>query len=447
MVEAESNEFDYLVIGAGSGGVGSGRFAAGTFGTKVCIIENRAIGGTCVNVGCVPKKVMFNLASFLEEAHLFADYGVKGTEGLKLDYAFFKERRDAYVKRLNGIYVNMLNNNGVKYVEGLAQFVDAKTVEVEGKHYKGKHILIASGSYPSAPTFPGSEHCMDSDDFFTMTELPEKMVVIGGGYIGVELAQIMQALGVKTTLVVRSQILRFLDEDVRQVLLENMEKLGLDVRLNSPHEKVEKLGENEYALHLANGDKIECNKVLVALGRPPNVDPLKLENCGVKVDKYGSVIVDEYSNTNVEGIYAVGDVITGALGLTPVAIRAGRILAWRLFGGRKDLKMNYTNVATAVFSHPPIGTVGLNEEEAIKKFGEDKVVTFKGNFVNMLYSPTADEKKKLKSLFKLVCVQTGPEVVEEGNAHLKVVGANGIGKTIDEMIQLLSVCLNMGATK
>jgi glutathione reductase (NADPH) len=214
--EEVAQEFDYLVIGAGSGGVGSGRYAAATYGTKVCIIENRVIGGTCVNVGCVPKKVMFNLANFLEEAHLFKGYGVSGTEGLKLDYATFKGKRDAYVNKLNGVYHKMLKDNSVTYVEGTASFVDPQTVECEGKHYKAKHILIASGSYPTTPRFEGSEHCMNSDDFFTMTELPESMAVIGGGYIGVELAQIMQALGVKVTLIVRSQILRFLDEDVRE---------------------------------------------------------------------------------------------------------------------------------------------------------------------------------------------------------------------------------------
>jgi glutathione reductase (NADPH) len=215
MVEpnTEVQEFDYLVIGAGSGGIGSGRRAA-MHGAKVCIIENRVVGGTCVNVGCVPKKVMYALASYMEEASLFNDYGLKGTENLKLDFKEFKAKRDGYVKRLNGIYDGMLSKSGVTYVEGTAKFVDKKIVEVEGKRYTGKTIMIASGSTPQIGGFEGIEHCMSSDGFFTMEELPESCAVIGGGYIGIELAQILQAMGVKTTLIVRSVMLRFLDKDI-----------------------------------------------------------------------------------------------------------------------------------------------------------------------------------------------------------------------------------------
>jgi len=209
-----------------------------------------------------------------------------------------------------------------------------------------------------------------------------------------------------------------------------MKKLGLDVRLNCPHDKVVKKDENNLDLHLGDGEVLTFNKVLVALGRPPNVDALNLQSAFVNIDN-GGIVVDEFSNTSTSGIYAIGDVISGAVSLTPVAIRAGRILAQRLFGGMVDLKMNYDNIATAVFSHPPIATVGLNEIDARKKYG-DKVVVFKSDFVNMIYSPVDDENLKLKSLFKLICVETGPEIVENGNTHLKVVGANGIGRTIDE---------------
>ena len=239
MVElgTEPKRYDYIVIGAGSGGIASGRRAA-MYGKDVLIIENRVIGGTCVNVGCVPKKVMFNLANFMEESHLFKDYGVCNTGSLQVNFPEFKQARDAYVTRLNGIYKNMLANSKVTYVEGTAKFVSDHIVEVEGKQYIAEHILIASGSWADVGKFPGSQYCMTSDGFFEMNELPKSIICIGGGYIGVEMAQIMAALGVKTTLVVRSTILKQLDRDVVDELMKNMEKLGVEIRLNSPHRSV-----------------------------------------------------------------------------------------------------------------------------------------------------------------------------------------------------------------
>lgn len=327
-----TQKFDMIVIGGGSGAMGAGRKAA-QLGNKVAMIENKVIGGTCVNVGCVPKKVMLNLAGYLESAKLMADYGVKGAEGLSLDFPAFKERRDGYIKRLNGIYEKNIANDGLTYFTGTASFQDAKTVVTsEGATLTADHICIASGSYPKVPQFPGGELCWSSDDIFSMEELPKSMVTLGGGYIGVEMSQIMAALGVKTTLLARSKILRGMtDAELIPILQENMAKLHLDCRLNSPFTSVEKLDNGLLRVNLADGTFVDAEKVLSALGRPPAVDDLNLGNAGVEVVK-GAVKVDEWQNTNVEGIYAIGDV-TAQISLTPVAIRQGRLLSQRLFKG------------------------------------------------------------------------------------------------------------------
>jgi glutathione reductase (NADPH) len=431
MVDTNTTSYDYIVIGAGSGGMGSGRRAA-MYGKKVLMIENRVIGGTCVNVGCVPKKVMFNLANFLEESHLMKDYGVHGTEHLRLDFKEFKAQRDAYVKRLNGIYERNLKNSQVDYIPGTAKFVSDHVIEVEGKRYAADHILIASGSYPVAEGFPGSEFCITSDGFFEMSELPKRMVCIGGGYIGVECAQIMAALGVKVTLVVRSMILKQIDRDIIEVLMKNLEILGVEVRTNSPHKTVAQEADGTLTLHLDTDDhktnRINTDCILIALGRPPLIDNLCLENTGVKTQK-GVVVVDEYQNTSVEGVYAIGDV-TDNFTLTPVAIRAGRILSERLFNGKTNLKMLYRNIATVIFSHPPIGSLGMSEAEAIKAHGETNIITHKSTFINMFYSPARDQEKKQKSMFKIICLKRG----DGSPANQVIVGIVGIGKGIDEML-------------
>ena len=298
--------FDYIVIGAGSGGMASGRRAA-MLGKSVCMIENRVIGGTCVNVGCVPKKVMFNLANFLEEAHVMKGYGVTGQEGLRLDFQAFKAKRDAYVARLNGIYRNNVGKANIRYVEGTASFVSNRVVQVGEQKFTAEHILIASGSTPQNGDFPGIEHCFDSDGFFQMETLPEKCAVIGGGYIGVELAQILAAFGVKVTLIVRSIILRFIDRDVIDVLMANATKLGIDIKLDSPHESVVKNADGTLSVNLKSGESIQVNSCLLAIGRPPNVEPLGLQNTDVVVER-SAIKVDAFQNTTVPGVYAIGDV-------------------------------------------------------------------------------------------------------------------------------------------
>ena len=446
MVEStqQTKTYDFIVIGAGSGGMGAGRRAA-QFGKKVVMMENRVIGGTCVNVGCVPKKVMFNLANFIEELQVMKGYGVNGIEEIKVDFAHFKQQRDAYVLRLNGIYEKNLAKSEIDYVKGTCKFVSDKVVEVEGVRYTAEHIMIASGSTPAQEQFPGAEFCENSDDFFTWDTLPERAVVIGGGYIGIELAQILHALGVKVTLLVRSSMLRtFLDEDLHSVLLENMQKLGLDVRLKTSHDSVAKNPDGTLTVTTKTGETIVADKVLACIGRPPNITPLCLDQTGIKVEK-NAVVVDEYQNTTVPGVYAIGDV-TNQITLTPVAIRAGRIVSERIFNNRTGLKMDYNNVATVVFSHPPIGTVGLPEFEAKAKHGEENIQVFGSAFTNMFYSPATDPKHKLSSKFKVVCLKTGPDNGKDSR-HLKVVGVHGIGKGIDEMMQGISIAVSMGATK
>lgn len=266
---------------------------------------------------------------------------------------------------MNVIYENNLKKSDVDYVAGTAAFVSDHVVEVEGKQYTAPHVLIASGSYPLVHDFPGAEYCMTSDDFFEMKELPKEMIVLGGGYIGVELAQIMQALGVKVTLIVRGKILKQIDQDIIEMLVKNMKLSGMDVRLNTKFRTITQDKDGRLVLTLDTGsyneEKIIADKVLYAQGRPPLIDGLKLENTAVKAPN-GVIQVDEFQNTTAEGVYAIGDV-TANFTLTPVAIRAGRILSERIFNGKQN-KMLYKNIATIIFSHPPIGSVGLSEDEA-----------------------------------------------------------------------------------
>lgn len=345
------------------------------------------------------------------------------------------------MKRLNGIYTNNIKKQDIDYYEGTAWFKSKNQVETsEGKVLEAEHIVIASGSAPNTKVFKGNEHCWSSDDIFTMEEVPKSMIVLGGGYIGVEMAQIMHALGCKTTLLARSTLLRgYCDQELIPILTENMAKLGMECRLNSPHEGVEKLENGQLRVTLKDGSTLDADVVLSAVGRHPDVTPLKVENAGVALKASGAVIVDEYQNTNVPGIYAIGDVTEQAT-LTPVAIRQGRIVSERLFNNKPTLKMNYDNIATAVFSHPPIGSIGLSEDDAKAKWGEDKVKCYRSKFINMYYSPAATQEKKQTSLVKLVC-----HIEDDGTE--RVIGAFAIGKGVDEMMQGISVAVTMGASK
>lgn len=430
--------FDYLVIGGGSGGLGSARRAS-VLGAKVGIIEHGRLGGTCVNVGCVPKKVMFNTAVHAEYIHDHADYGFNVTLN-NFSWETVKKSRDAYVKRLNGIYENNLTKDKVEYISGHAVFTPDGNVKVGDGVYSGKHILIACGGRPTVPNFPGSQYGITSDGFFELEDLPKKVAVIGAGYIAVELAGILNALGSKVSSLIRyDKVLRTFDSTLSEGVTDEMVKAGIELHT---HTSVQEITKDDatglLTLHTLKDKKekvtltgYDC--VLLAIGRVPNTDTLGLESLGIDMDAKGHIIVDEYQNTSRPNVYALGDVCGKAL-LTPVAIAAGRRLAHRLFEGQTHLKLDYDNIPTVVFSHPPIGTVGLTQEEAEAKYGKDKIKIYKSSFTNMYHAITT---RKTSTKMKLVCLLPNE----------KIVGLHILGIGCDEILQGFSVAVKMGATK
>lgn len=358
-------DFDYICIGGGSGGIASANRAA-MHGQKVALVEGRHIGGTCVNVGCVPKKAMWYGAQVAEAIHRYApDYGFDLTIN-KFDWKTLVENRQAYIKRIHGSYDRVLGNNNITVLHGYGKLVDKNTVEVSGKRYTAKHILIATGGRPWRPEIPGAELGIDSDGFFELNHLPKSAAVIGAGYIAVELAGVLHALGSETHLAVRKHApLRNFDTMLSETLMELMAEDGPKLHTQAVPERVEKLENGLLKLTFASGESLEVEQVIWAVGRVPATDNLGLDNAGVELSPSGHIIVDEYQNTTAENIYAVGDNI-GRVDLTPVAVKAGRTLSERLFNGKTDAKMDYDTVPTVVFSHPPIGTIGLSEERQKK---------------------------------------------------------------------------------
>ncbi|KAI8869688.1 glutathione-disulfide reductase [Ramicandelaber brevisporus] len=441
--------FDLVVIGGGSGGLASARRAA-SYGAKVALIEKDGkLGGTCVNVGCVPKKVMFNASAIAEAMHDAKYYGFSAPN-ISLNWTALKQGRDAYVKRLNGIYEVNLNKDKVEYIFGTARIVNKTTVAVDNEEIEAKSILIATGGRPSIPTnVPGADLGISSDGFFELDHQPKRVAVIGSGYIGVELAGVFNGLGSDVTVFTRSNtVLRHFDPVIGATLVPEMKRLGVKF---ATHASIKSLARSAAAAadgpisltyegdHFESGEKgthtAEFDSVIWAVGRTPNVDNIGLENVGVKLNEKGFIEANEFEVTNVDNIFALGDV-SGKLELTPVAIAAGRRLADRLYGPsiHASSKLDYTNVPTVVFSHPPIGTVGLTEPQAKKLYGEDKVKVYQSRFVNMYNSLT---EYKPPTLFKLVTV-----LPEE-----KVVGLHMIGRGVDEMLQGFGVAIKMGATK
>lgn len=364
--------FDYLVIGGGSGGIASARRAA-EHGAKVALIEKGRLGGTCVNVGCVPKKLCYYAASHAELLHDHDDYGFTVNASSAIDWGKFKIKRDEYIKRLNDIYQNNLTKSKVEVVKGCAQFVAPKTVRVQQQDYSADHVLIATGGEPLVPSVPGAQYGITSDGFFELTALPKKAVVVGSGYIAVELAGVFHALGTAVTLVTRTDtILRAFDPMLGSALMEHMASEGVSFERQCTIEKVEKTGPGTLTVTTTSGAVIrDVDCLLWAVGRRPLVN-LCLEKNGVELDKNGYIQVDEFQNTSSHGVYALGDVC-GKWLLTPVAIAAGRRLAERLFNNKTNLKLDYNNIPTVIFSHPPIGTIGLTESEARAKYGPEEV--------------------------------------------------------------------------
>ncbi|KAI7860806.1 hypothetical protein BDC45DRAFT_492858 [Circinella umbellata] len=436
--------YDYLVIGGGSGGLASARRASGIHKASVALIESQTrLGGTCVNVGCVPKKVMWNTALVAETLRQAPSYGFELQSQPTFNWSFLKGKRDAYIKRLNGIYERNLGNDNVEHLHGWASFVGPNTVRVqqsenESYEVEAKNILIATGSKPIIPNIPGAELGIDSDGFFDLETQPKRVAVVGTGYIGIEIAGIFNALGTETTVFSRTkQILRSFDSIIKDNLLKEMETTGVKFAYES---KVKSLSRSDSGILIeyesaGQASSLEVDCVLWAVGRSPNVEKLNLESANIETNEKGYVVVDEYQNTSTPGVLALGDAC-GNFELTPVAIAAGRRLSDRMFGGEqfKNAKLDYHNIPTVVFSHPTAGTIGLTEDEARAKYGDANVKTYSSKFVNMFFS-MLDHKEP--TAYKLVV--TGPEE--------KVVGVHLFGRESDEILQGFGVAVRMGATK
>ncbi|MBS6655508.1 MAG: glutathione-disulfide reductase [Streptococcus sp.] len=426
-------EYDYIVIGGGSGGIASANRAA-MHGAKVILFEGKEVGGTCVNVGCVPKKVMWYGAQVAETLHRYAgEYGFDVTLN-KFDFATLKANRQAYIDRIHGSYERGFDSNGVERVYEYAKFVNPHTVEVAGERYTAPHILIATGGHALYPNIPGSEYGITSDGFFELDEVPKRTAVIGGGYIAVEVAGVLNALGSDTHLFVRKdRPLRTFDKDIIDVLVDEMAKSGPTLHTHANATEVVKNADDSLTISFDNGETVTVDCLIWAIGRAANTSGFGLEKTGVELTERGNIYSDAFENTSVPGIYALGDV-TGKLDLTPVAIKAGRQLSERLFNNKADAKLDYTDVATVVFSHPVIGSVGLTEEKAIAKYGSENIKVYKSSFTPM-YTALGDNRQL--STMKLVTL----------GKDEKIIGLHGIGYGVDEMIQGFSVAIKMGATK
>ncbi|MEO7033922.1 MAG: glutathione-disulfide reductase [Polyangiaceae bacterium] len=423
---------DYLVIGGGSGGLASARRAA-SYGARVAVVEAAALGGTCVNVGCVPKKVMWNAAQIAEALEHAAGYGFDVHVGGH-DFAGLRERREAYIERMRGVYAANLAKDNVELIHGRAVFTSAHEVSVGDRQFLATHVLIATGSAASVPEIPGAELGATSDGFFALETRPKSVLIVGAGYIAVEFAGVLRALGSEVTLAMRHERpLRGFDSMLGEALREALEKSGVQVLHDANVAKLSRNERGEKLALLADGRALPpVETVLWSIGRHANVAGLGLEAASVRSDASGHVVVDEWQNTTAPGVYAVGDV-TGHATLTPVAIAAGRKLSDRLFGGKLDAKLDYADIPSVVFSHPPIGTVGLSESDARAQYGDD-VKVYSARFTNMFYAVT--EQKALTHM-KLVTV--GKEE--------RVVGVHVIGRGADEMIQGFAVAVRMRATK
>lgn len=422
--------YDYIAIGGGSGGLATAQRAA-EYGARALIIERARLGGTCVNVGCVPKKLMWTAASMAHSAEDAAGYGFDLTVHGH-DWSKLKAARDAYVARLNGIYAANLERRKVDWVHGSARFLDAHTVEVNGQRYSAPHITLAVGGYPSLPDLPGIERAITSDGFFDLPDRPARVAVVGSGYIAVELAGVFASLGSQVHQFVRQEgVLRQFDSMLGAALAREMAAEGIVIHTRANPRSILADG-MAHRIELADGSiHGPFDAIVYAVGREPATRDLGLEHTGV-VMKNGYVPTDAFQNTSVPGLYAIGDV-TGRAPLTPVAIAAGRRLADRLFGGMPDRRLDYDGIPTVVFSHPPVGTVGMSEEEARAQHG-DAIRTYTAGFVPMYHALT---HRKVRMEMKLVCLGT-----EE-----RVIGLHVIGQGADEMLQGFAVALKMGATK
>jgi glutathione reductase (NADPH) len=433
-----SKHFDLIAIGAGSGGLSVAERAA-SYGAKCAVVESGELGGTCVNRGCVPKKVMWYGANLAHAMHHAADYGFDVQAG-KLNWEKLVAKRENMIGGINDWYYDFLNESGVELLEGAAKFVDAKTLQVGDETYTADHIVIATGGRP-APVpkdLIGGEHAISSDGFFELDEeQPQKVAVVGGGYIALELAGVLHALGTETHLLHQGfPVLIGFDSTIQQALRQQMDQDGMLINDNDKIANIEKQADGRLTINFENGQALtDLDQLLWAVGRVPNTDDIGIENAGIELAQGGFIDVDEWQQTSAEGVFAIGDIINKrGVQLTPVAIAAGRRLADRLYGGMKDRKLDYNLIPTVMFTHPPIGTIGLNEEDAREQYGDEAVKVYSTSFTPMYYSFT---KQKVKTVMKLI-------VAGEDE---KVVGCHLLGKDVDEMLQGFAVAIKMGATK
>lgn len=428
-----TRKFDLVVLGGGSGGLACAQRAA-EYGAKVALIESARLGGTCVNAGCVPKKVMWNAAQI---AHAMHDAGHYGFD-LKVsghDWRTLREAREAYIHRLNGIYERNLANRKVEYVRGHGRFVGVGELRVGDDTLEAPHVVIATGGRPAVPSIPGAEFGITSDGFFALETRPSRVAVVGSGYIAVELAGVFAALGSTVNLIVRQdRVLRHFDAMLGDALMKIMRDEGTHLDTHAVPRALERDADGSLRLLTMDGRTLgPFDSVVWAIGREPMVEGIGLDRAGVRLDDSGHIAVDRYQQTNVGGLYAIGDV-TGRALLTPVAIAAGRRLSDRVFGGMTDRHLDYSTIPTVVFSHPPIGTVGLSEREARDRYGAENVKIYTSGFVPMYHALTP---RKPRAEMKLVTV----------GAEQRIVGCHVIGAGADEMLQGFAVAVKMGATK
>ncbi|WP_299196839.1 glutathione-disulfide reductase [uncultured Amphritea sp.] len=422
-------DFDLFVIGAGSGGVRAGRMAA-AMGVRVGMAEDRYLGGTCVNVGCVPKKLFVYGSHFSEDFENAAGFG--WTVGKStFDWPTLRDNKTKEIERLNGIYRNMLVNSGVNLLDGRARITGPNTVEVSGKQYSAERILIATGGWPYVPEFPGSEHVISSNEVFYLDQFPKRAIVVGGGYIAVEFAGIFAGLGAETSLIYRGDMfLRGFDQEVREFTAAEVAKKHVNLRFNNNIEKIEKQTDGSLLAHLTDGSTLEADTIMYATGRVPNVMDLGLETISIEQKPNGAIVVNDQFQTAEPSVYAIGDVID-RVQLTPVALAEGMALVRNLYAG-KNQQVDYDLIATAVFCQPNIGTVGLSEEKSRELY--ENVDVYKSTFRAMKHTLSgSDEKTFMKML------------VDRDSD--KVLGVHMVGPDAGEIIQGIAVALKAGATK
>lgn len=421
-------DYDLFVIGAGSGGVRAARISSG-FGAKVTIAEDRYLGGTCVNVGCVPKKLLVYASHFSEDFENAKGFGwTLGSSNF--NWQKLIKNKNTEITRLNGIYGKILDSAGVELIEGHAALIDAHTVSVNDKHYSAERILIATGGWPSIPDIPGKEHIISSNEIFFLETLPEKIVIVGGGYIAVEFAGIFNGLGVDTTLLYRGSLfLRGFDLDVRKFLVEEMQKKGVTLKFENNIDTIEKIDEQLHAT-LADKSTLLADQIMYATGRKPKTDVMGLETIGITLDKNSAIVVNDQYQTNIPSIYAVGDV-TNRVNLTPVALAEGMFLA-RMLYNNENSPVDYENIPTCIFSQPNIGMVGLTEEAAKEKYNQIDI--YKSSFTLMKHSLSGDDE------------QTFMKLIVDKESDL-VVGVHMVGPEAGEIIQGIGVAMKAGAKK